>query len=132
MPRGSRQVRRRDQGCRRQLSLVDFRYRTRLDSKLDRYDDVFSLHARHRDQTREVEMSLADYLEACRDDPGCYASPAERMLQAIGEPEMGDTSRDQALPEQDDPRLSRVFRIPRNGRHYRAHSELFPSRSPGP
>jgi serine protein kinase len=66
-----------------------------------RSDDIFSLHATLRDQTREKEMSLAEYLDACREDPLCYASPAERMLSAIGEPEIVDTSRE--------PRLSRIF-----------------------
>ena len=68
---------------------------------MDRPDDIFSLHATLRDRTREVEMSLAEYLAACRDDPKCYASPAERMLRAIGEPEIVDSSRD--------PRLGRLF-----------------------
>ena len=66
-----------------------------------RADDIFSLHTALRDQTREREMSLAEYLRACRDDPLCYASPAERMLRAIGEADLVDTSRD--------PRLSRIF-----------------------
>jgi serine protein kinase len=66
-----------------------------------RSDDIFSLHATLRDQTREKEMSLAEYLNACREDPLCYASPAERMLSAIGEAEIIDTSRE--------PRLSRIF-----------------------
>jgi len=66
-----------------------------------RSDDIFSLHATLRDQTREKEMSLAEYLDACREDPLCYASPAERMLSAIGDPEIVDTSRE--------PRLSRIF-----------------------
>jgi serine protein kinase len=64
---------------------------------MDRPDDIFSLHATLRDRTREVEMSLADYLSACREDPQCYASPAERMLRAIGEPEIVDSSRDARL-----------------------------------
>ena len=64
-------------------------------------DDVFSLATSLRDQRREIEMSFADYLQGCRDDRSFYAGPAERMLKAIGEPEMIDTSRD--------PRLSRLF-----------------------
>lgn len=64
-------------------------------------DDVFTLHAAMRDQRRETEMSLVEYLQACKDDPGCYAGPAERMLRAIGEPETLDTARD--------PRLGRIF-----------------------
>ena len=46
-------------------------------------------------------MSLQDYLELCKQDPTVYASAAERMLMAIGEPEIIDTSKDL--------RLSRMF-----------------------
>lgn len=80
-----------------------------------RSDDIFSLHATLRDQTREKEMSLAEYLDACREDPLCYASPAERMLSAIGEPEIVDTSRE--------PRLSRIF-LNRTIRVYPAFSDF--------
>ncbi len=51
--------------------------------------------------TQDEEMSLEDYLELCRGDPTAYATAAERMLQAIGEPELVNT--------RDDPRLSRLF-----------------------
>ena len=47
------------------------------------------------------ELSLQQYLDACRDDPMMYAGPAERMLDAIGEPETVDTSQDD--------RLARIF-----------------------
>jgi serine protein kinase len=53
------------------------------------------------ESTREEEYSLEEYLEICKKDPTAYASAAERMLIAIGEPELVDTSRD--------PRLSRIF-----------------------
>ena len=46
-------------------------------------------------------MSLEDYLKCCAREPMAYASAAERMLAAIGEPEMVDTSQD--------PRLGRIF-----------------------
>jgi serine protein kinase len=82
---------------------------------MDRPNDIFSLHASLRDRTREVEMSLGEYLEACREDPLCYASPAERMLRAIGEPEVVDTSRD--------PRLGRLF-LNRTIRVYPAFAEF--------
>ena len=49
----------------------------------------------------EEEYSLLEYLELCRRDRGAYASAAERMLAAIGEPELLDT--------RSDPRLSRIF-----------------------
>jgi serine protein kinase len=82
---------------------------------MDQQTDVFSLHASLRDRSRELEMSLPEYLNACRDDPRCYASPAERMLRAIGEPEIIDTSRD--------PRLGRLF-LNRTIRIYPAFSEF--------
>jgi serine protein kinase len=49
----------------------------------------------------EEEYSLGEYLELCRTNPAAYATAAERMLMAIGEPEMIDT--------RTDPRLSRIF-----------------------
>jgi serine protein kinase len=51
--------------------------------------------------TQEADMSLEEYLQLCRRDPSAYASAAERMLAAIGEPELVDTRHD--------PRLSRLF-----------------------
>ena len=51
-------------------------------------------------QARDEEMSLLEYLELCRKEPLAYASAAERMLAAIGEPEIVDT--------RSDPRLSRI------------------------
>ena len=50
---------------------------------------------------KEEEMSLQDYLELCAKDPSAYANPAERLLIAIGEPELIDTRLD--------PVLSRLF-----------------------
>ncbi|MCH9828691.1 MAG: PrkA family serine protein kinase [Gammaproteobacteria bacterium] len=52
-------------------------------------------------KARDEEMSLQEYLMLCKEDPLAYASPAERMLAAIGEPEFVDT--------RNDPRLSRIF-----------------------
>ena len=62
---------------------------------------IFS-HYRERFETiQQEELSIQEYLELCKKDPSVYASAAERMLMAIGEPEMVDTSQD--------PRLSRIF-----------------------
>lgn len=59
-------------------------------------------HIQNRyDSTAQEEMSLQEYLELCKSDSGAYASAAERLLAAIGEPELVDTSRDS--------RLSRIF-----------------------
>jgi serine protein kinase len=53
------------------------------------------------EQTREDELSIEEYLDACKRDPLVYATAPERMLVAIGEPELLDTRHDQ--------RLSRIF-----------------------
>jgi serine protein kinase len=61
-------------------------------------------------------MSLAAYLDLCRTDPKAYASTAERILHAIGDPEFLDTSKDQ--------RLGRIF-MNRTIRVYPAFAEFF-------
>ncbi|RUR18346.1 PrkA family serine protein kinase [Legionella sp. km535] len=52
-------------------------------------------------ENKEEDMSLDEYLELCKTDPSAYANPAERLLMAIGEPELIDTRHD--------PILSRIF-----------------------
>ncbi len=63
--------------------------------------DVISHFAARYERTREEEYSLEEYLDLCKRDPMAYATAAERMLKAIGEPQMLDTRHD--------PRLSRIF-----------------------
>ena len=79
-------------------------------------NDIFSRYSDAYASRRETEMTIVDYLEACRDDPSCYASPAERLLSAIGEPMTIDTSKDA--------RLSRIF-MNRTIRTYPAFSEFY-------
>src|SRR6201985_2368002 len=79
-------------------------------------DDIFSVYARTFEANREAEMSLAEYLEACKNDPLVYSTATERLLAAIGEPEMVDTSKD--------PRLGRIF-MNRTIRVYPAFSEFY-------
>lgn len=43
------------------------------------------------------EMSMLEYLEAIKKDPGMYASPAERLLRAIGKPKLVDTAQEDRL-----------------------------------
>jgi len=62
---------------------------------------VFEHYQDRFDAALEEELSLQEYLELCKSDPGVYATAAERLLLAIGEPEFVDTSTD--------PRLSRIF-----------------------
>ena len=49
------------------------------------------------EQKLEEELSLEEYLEACKNNPLVYATAAERMLAAIGEPEVFDTRHDQQI-----------------------------------
>lgn len=78
--------------------------------------DVFDLFSENYERTTQEAMSLRDYLLACRDEPMLYASPAERMVKAIGDPEMVDTSKD--------PRLARIF-FNRTIRHYKAFDGFY-------
>ena len=62
---------------------------------------IFSHFQNRFEATRQEEYSLQEYLELCKTDPTAYATAAERLLMAIGKPELVDTSLD--------PRLSRIF-----------------------
>ncbi len=64
-------------------------------------EDLFNQSRRAYETKRESELSLSDYLDLCRDDPMAYATAAERLVAAIGEVEILDTSKN--------PRLGRVF-----------------------
>lgn len=62
---------------------------------------IFSHYQNRFEDSKEEEFSLQEYLDLCKREPSAYASAAERMLMAIGEPESIDTRHD--------PRLSRIF-----------------------
>ncbi len=78
--------------------------------------DVFADFTQSYRERQATEMSLAAYLDLCRTDPKAYASAAERILHAIGDPEFLDTSKDQ--------RLGRIF-MNRTIRIYPAFAEFF-------
>jgi len=63
--------------------------------------ELFSKFMRNFDERREAEMSLEDYLTGCRKEPLMYATAPERLLAAIGKPELVDTAQDS--------RLGRIF-----------------------
>ncbi|ATU95038.1 PrkA family serine protein kinase [Phyllobacterium zundukense] len=63
--------------------------------------DVFSLFSEIYSSEKQEEMSLQEYLLACRNDPRMFATASERMVDAIGEPKLIDTSTDE--------RLGRIF-----------------------
>ncbi|PCK09798.1 MAG: PrkA family serine protein kinase [Alteromonadaceae bacterium] len=62
---------------------------------------IFKHYRDRYDATQQEVLSIQEYLELCKKDPTVYASAAERMLSAIGEPEFVDTSKDS--------RFSRIF-----------------------
>src|ERR1700752_300596 len=78
--------------------------------------DVFDLFNQAYSREQLETMSLRDWLLAARDDKMLYASPAERMISAIGEQELIDTAQD--------PRLSRIF-FNRTIKIYRAFEGFF-------
>ncbi|MBY5407322.1 PrkA family serine protein kinase [Rhizobium leguminosarum] len=64
-------------------------------------ESVFDAFTRSYDARRETDMSIAEYLDLCKKEPLAYANATERLLAAIGEPQMVDTARDT--------RLGRIF-----------------------
>ena len=91
-----------------------------------RFDNPFNPHpwnlkmlfnkidALRKSRKQEV-LSIQEYLEICKADKSAYATAPERMLNAIGEPELVDTSTD--------PRMSRIF-MNRTLRRYPAFKDF--------
>ena len=63
--------------------------------------DIFKQYQHRYEESQPEEYTIQDYLELCKKDKSIYANAAERLLLAIGEPELVDTRKD--------PRLSRIF-----------------------
>lgn len=64
-------------------------------------DNIFKQYANQYKTEQKTVFSLQDYLDLCKTDKMAYASAAERMIAAIGDPMIVDTSNDS--------RLSRMF-----------------------
>ncbi len=62
---------------------------------------IFDHFQARYEAAKDEELSLQDFLALCKDDKSAYANAAERLLMAIGEPEVIDTAQD--------PLLSRIF-----------------------
>ncbi len=58
---------------------------------------IFDQYQSRFTNLRQEELTLDEYLKICKDDSSAYATAAERLLMAIGEPDMVDTSRDTTL-----------------------------------
>lgn len=77
---------------------------------------LFTNYSDRFEQRQDEEYSIQEYLSLCKEKPETYASAAERLLMAIGEPEYIDTK--------NDPRLSRIFSN-KIIKHYPAFSEFY-------
>ncbi len=62
---------------------------------------IFKTYQARYEESKDEELTIHEYLDLCKKDPSTYASAAERMLLAIGEPALLDTRKDQ--------RQSRIF-----------------------
>ena len=62
---------------------------------------IFDHFQARYETAKEEEYTLQEYLDICKKDRTAYASASERMLMAIGKPQLVDTRKDH--------RLSRIF-----------------------
>ena len=62
---------------------------------------IFTKYRTRYEQHQAEELSIQDFLKTCKKDRSLYATAAERLLEAIGEPKIVDTRKDE--------RLSRIF-----------------------
>lgn len=62
---------------------------------------IFDHYKQRFEAEQEQEFTIDEFLQLCKKDKSAYASSAERLLLAIGKPEMVDTSQN--------PVLSRIF-----------------------
>lgn len=79
-------------------------------------EDFLTGYTKRFQDNKEEELTLHEYLELCKQDKSAYANPAERLLMAIGEPELIDTRHD--------PVLSRIFSN-KIISHYKVFDEFF-------
>ena len=62
---------------------------------------IFDHFQARYEAAKDEELSIQEFLALCKEDKSAYVNAAERLLIAIGEPELVDTSKH--------PRLSRIF-----------------------
>ena len=78
--------------------------------------DILSNYKKKFQQESSEVMSIEEYLKLAQKDPSVYATPAQRLLKAIGEPKLIDTS--------ESPRLGRIFGN-RTIRVYKPFEEIY-------
>jgi len=69
--------------------------------KLEVHMSIFEHYKSRYEAAKEEEYTIQEFLALSKQDKSCYASAAERLLLAIGQPELIDTAHD--------PKLSRLF-----------------------
>jgi len=69
--------------------------------KLEVHMSIFEHYKSRYEAAKEEEYTIQEFLALSKQDKSCYASAAERLLLAIGQPELIDTAQD--------PKLSRLF-----------------------
>lgn len=77
---------------------------------------LFSDFGENYKREKHEEMTLMEYMNLCKTDKMAYATAAERLLAAIGEPTIVDTS--------NDPRLSRIF-MNRTIKYYESFKDFY-------
>jgi serine protein kinase len=78
--------------------------------------EFFKMLANEQKSKQQEFFSIQEYLDKCKVDQTVYASSAERMLMAIGEPELVNTNKDA--------RLGRIF-YNRTIKRYPAFSDFY-------
>ncbi len=78
--------------------------------------NIFTKYQKRYEERQADEMTIHEYLDLCKSDRSTYATTAERMLTAIGEPTILDTRTDD--------RLSRIF-MNRKIKVYPAFSDFY-------
>lgn len=78
--------------------------------------NLFTMLSKEKNVASRETFTLEEYLNICKTDKSAYASAAERMLLAIGEPVLVDTHQDA--------RLSRIFHN-RTIKRYPAFSDFY-------
>lgn len=61
--------------------------------------NIFDHYRQRYEAAKDEEFTLQDFLTICRQDRSAYANAAERLLMAIGEPNMVDTAQEPRLSD---------------------------------
>lgn len=60
--------------------------------------NIFDHYRQRYEAAKDEEFTLQEFLTICRQDRSAYANAAERLLMAIGEPNMVDTAWSHGFP----------------------------------